>query len=65
LRVKTVEETPHLYPVIKDAGNLIRNNDYYKALKCLKKFLRPEAFSADREPSTTFTLSDVGWKKRA
>lgn len=65
LRVKAVEEAPHLYPVIKDAGNLIRNNDYYKALRTLRKYMRGDAFLVDREPSSSYMLSDDGWRKRA
>ena len=65
LRVKAVEEAPHLYPVIKDVNNLIRNNDYYKALRCLKQFIRQDAFLVDRDPSSNYVLSDDGWKKRA
>lgn len=65
LRVKAVEEAPHLYPVIKDANNLIRNNDYYKVLKLLRQFIRQDAFLVDRDPSSNYVLSAEGWKKRA
>ena len=65
LRVKAVEEAPHLYPVIKDANNLIRNNDYYKVLKLLRQFIRQDAFLVDRDPSSNYVLSIEGWKKRA
>jgi flagellar protein FlbT len=65
LRVKAVEETPHLYPVIKDAHNLIRNNDHYKALRSLKKFIREDAFLLAPNPSSSYVLGVDGWKKRA
>jgi flagellar protein FlbT len=65
LRVKAVEEAPHLYPVIKDANNLIRNNDYYKVLKLLRQFIRQDAFLVDRDPSSNYVLGAEGWKKRA
>ncbi len=65
LRVEAVQESPDLYPAIQTADLLIKNDDYYKALRTLKKLIRPDAFATERTPSSNYVPRAGGWKKRA
>lgn len=48
LTIQALEEAPDLDREIRTMDELIKSGEYYKALKVLRKRIRPEAFQEDR-----------------
>ena len=48
LTVQAVSEDPSTYAVIDESDALVRNREFYKALKNLKKLIKADLFRVDR-----------------
>lgn len=63
LVAQSMREDPLLSADLQAVDQLAKAGDFYKALKCLKKFVRAEAFSAQKSPSQTYIPRVNGWKR--
>lgn len=61
LVAQTMRENPMLHSDIQAADELIQTGDLYKALRCLKKLVRQDAFVPDKNPPENYNAR--GWKK--
>jgi len=48
LTVQAVSEDPSAYAVIAESDALVRNREFYRALKNLKKLIKADLFRVDR-----------------
>jgi flagellar biosynthesis repressor protein FlbT len=63
LIARSLAENPTLASELQTADQLIENRQCYKALKVLKKLIRPEAFLAERTVAENYVPRRSGWKK--
>lgn len=62
LRVEVIANDPQLRPVLEDVDGLITQGQFYKALRSLKRLVRPEAFAVSREQPDAY-IPRVGGHK--
>ena len=53
---------PTIHEALQMVDSLIRKGNFYKALKSLKQFIRPDAFVVKQRPSATYSPRANGWK---
>ena len=63
LAAQAMREDVRLHLDLQAADQLIKEGAFYKALKGLKKLIRPEAFALDRSPSANYVPRVNGWKR--
>ena len=52
--VEALKEEPSLYSELKEVDTLVHGGEHYKALKRLKKLIRPSAFMIDKDEPQTY-----------
>ena len=62
LAAQAMRENPMLHTDLHAADQLIQNGDLYRALRGLKKLIRPEAFAVGISPSAKYIPRINGWK---
>ena len=59
---QSVKEDPKVHSDLHAADELIRRGDFYRALKGLKKLIRPDAFITYRDAPESYVPRANGWK---